>query len=295
MVNTLIHIKDNICKTLYSQGYDKFESQTVMMRILESVLGLNMTQLLLLDKDTILTQREENKIECIMRDLCSGRPLQYILGKADFYKHSILVDSNVLIPRPETEELCDLIIKTFSVYRHPLRLLDIGTGSGCIAYTLAYELTSDDTIIAIDISENALSVAKSNFALLPNDKARVSALKDDVFNTSIPKIPFDIIVSNPPYIMPKEADDMKTQVKDYEPNIALFAPIEEPTAYYRAIGLMVKNGYLLEDGSLWLEINPLLCDDTIKTLADSANIDSSEIVKIKDLSGKNRFLHYKKK
>ena len=186
-------------------------------------------------------------------------PLQYILGKARFHGHSFAVTPATLIPRPETEQLVDMIVD-----QNPgsdLRVLDIGTGSGCIAISLARALKFAH-VTATDISPQALAVAQQNAAAL---KTRVSFVQQDILTTQAPREAWDIIVSNPPYITMSERSAMERNVLDYEPGSALFVPDDNPMLYYRPIAAYASLA-LASAGRLYLEINRAMGSQVVQTL-----------------------------
>ncbi|GAA3625474.1 peptide chain release factor N(5)-glutamine methyltransferase [Flavivirga jejuensis] len=190
------------------------------------------------------------------------RPLQYILGNTEFYGLPFKVNEHVLIPRPETEELVEWIVKEQSqVNNRNLKIIDIGTGSGCIAISLAKNLP-DAKIYALDISEGALSIASKNAKLNAVD---IEFVKADILNYDSHAIEFDIIVSNPPYIRELEKNMMKPNVLDNEPHLALFVADENPLQFYEAIiKFAIKN--LNKNGQVFFEINEYLGNDMIQLL-----------------------------
>jgi len=189
------------------------------------------------------------KLHDITSRLLAQEPIQYILGKAQFHGHEFTVTPATLIPRPETEQLVDIIVD-----ENPdsdLRVLDIGTGSGCIAVSLALALKWAQ-VTAIDISQDALDIAKENAV---TNKAKVQYLKADALKlTTLPCEPLDIIVSNPPYVCDSERSGMENNVLDYEPHTALFVPDDDPLRFYRAIARYAANA-LAPGGRIYLEIN----------------------------------------
>lgn len=220
-------------------------------------------------------------LEDDLRRLIAGEPVQYVLGFAEFYSRRFKVSPEVLIPRPETEELVEAVILARGS-EAGLKVLDLCTGSGCIAWTLALEL-HDAEVTAVDISAHALDVARGQF------EGRVDFVQADVLAETLPlEGPFDVIVSNPPYILDEEKFGMRKNVLDYEPDIALFAPDSDPLAFYRAIARHAA--CLLAPGGLAvLEINPLLSAQTA-ALYDgffSVNI-------LKDISGRARFVTFRR-
>lgn len=220
---------------------------------------------------------------CVHR-LKDNEPFQYILGSTEFYGLEILCDRRALIPRPETEELVDWIVKDHASSQ-PLKMLDLCTGTGCIALALKSLFTTSN-VAGIDVSENALALAKENSLKNSLDvsfyKVDLLQIKDDDF----PQFQFDIWVSNPPYIPQKEKENMHANVLDFEPEIALFVEDRDPLMFYRIIaeqGLL----HLKKGGKLFFEIHENLGTEMIELLS---NLGYSEVELRKDLQGKNRML-----
>ena len=235
-----------------------------------------------------LSIEESNKLEEAIQSLLDHRPLQYIIGNAQFMDHIFLVDNNVLIPRPETEELVSWILDDYSEIKKPYKLLDLGTGSGCIAISLANSNTFFD-VSALDISQDALTVAKKNATHL---NAAVTFYKANILELdNWESSGFDILVSNPPYIPPNERKNMKSNVLDFEPELALFVPQDNPLIFYHAIiQFAIKN--LRKDGQLYFEINPNYLKDLNFFLLNTGNFSISSR---KDVFGKTRFIRAIKK
>lgn len=218
--------------------------------------------------------------EAILR-LNRGEPLQYILGSCGFYGRTFFVSPDVLIPRPETELLVSFVIDN---PRRPSRgtMLDIGTGSGCIAITLALELPGF-TVSGTDIDSKALEVAKRNAAHL---NAPVQFIQHDILSNETPFTNLDVILSNPPYIQEKERSTLAKNVIDYEPELALFVPDSDPFIFHRAISEKAKST-LKPGGLLMLEINEKFGAETAAVLAASG---FTHIAVLKDLDKKDRFV-----
>ena len=249
--------------------------------LLEDVFGLTLTDVCggALEK---MSPSDKQKLATLKARLQKGEPVQYITGKAPFCGRFFHVEPGVLIPRPETEELVDIVISAMSVGSRPLNILDIGTGSGCIAISLA--LQKDTNVTAWDISEKALAIASKNAEML---KATVSFECRDILKVSCPQEPYwDIIISNPPYICKKEAVLMEANVLDHEPHEALFVPDEEPLLFYEAIGKYAQQG-LKQNGLLAFEINPLYANQLSNTLSHQGFHDISIV---NDSFGKQRFI-----
>ena len=280
-------------KTELLPVYDEEELYAIFELVCEHYLGYSKTDTRL-NFQANLNQSDVLKIYDTAKALKTGTPIQYVFGEADFYSLKFNVNSSTLIPRPETEELVDLIIKQFKQEtrnNQTINILDIGTGSGCIPITLKKHL-SHANVSAIDISEKALEVAKSNAI---KNKVEVEFVKLDVFSnfpSSILYSPFSIIVSNPPYVLNSEAKSMDARVLEHEPHLALFVEDNDPIIFYRhIIDLCTK--YLEEKGYLYFELNPLYAND-VKNYANACKIfNFTEI--INDMSGKQRFLKAQKK
>ncbi|MDY6437982.1 MAG: peptide chain release factor N(5)-glutamine methyltransferase [Prevotella sp.] len=274
--------------------YPATEAQAVVRMLLEELAGLSLADLYAGGIDR-LDDAQRQQIERGMARLEEGEPIQYVLGRACFCGRSFAVAPGVLIPRPETEELCRLIIDT-----HPsesLHILDIGTGSGCIAITLALEMP-DAEVEAVDISPEALAIAEANAARLG---AQVSFHQYDILSEDSPPLgsgrewvapstpKYDIIVSNPPYICERERADMERNVLDYEPHTALFVPDDDPLLFYRTIGQKALT-MLVPGGILCFEINPLYCDQLIELLRSQGY---GKVEAVSDSFGKRRFVKAK--
>ncbi len=214
---------------------------------------------ILLRKDTVLPDFIVEKINKVVIELLDRRPIQYIFNNTYFHGHNFYVDGSVLIPRPETEELVDMIIDENK--ESDLKVLDAGTGSGCIAISLALAMKFP-TVDAIDISENALDVARRNAQTL---KAKVNFHKCDITDMPAAQNAYDIIVSNPPYIAESEKRQMDKNVLDYEPQTALFVPDNDPLKFYRALSNYGKSA-LKNGGRIYFEINSRFPDEITELL-----------------------------
>ncbi|MDE6692631.1 MAG: peptide chain release factor N(5)-glutamine methyltransferase [Muribaculaceae bacterium] len=258
------------------------EADTMSKMIIEDVKGYTPVELVIhanreLEPETIA------RIRRIADRVAEGEPLQYVLGKAWWHGRIFTVNPSVLIPRPETSQLVDMIENDHRG-KEDLRVLDIGTGSGCIAVTLALDLPFA-RVVAIDISRQALQTAECNAKAL---KAKVRFEHIDVFDidrSSLRDARLDIIVSNPPYILESEREEVDAMVKDHEPDTALFVDDDHSIDIYRKIiGYAATN--LDTGGRLYLEINPL-CADMIKRALEETGLDDAEI--IRDYKGVKRF------
>lgn len=235
---------------LYGNG----EARAVTDYVLDVSFGLSKADILCgaVEEMTAEKTAELNKI---FGRLMEGEPVQYVLGRAEFSGRWFNVRPGVLIPRPETEELCAWITADSKASASP-KVLDIGTGSGCIAITLQLDMP-ESKVTAWDISADALDVARENAKQLG---ANVSFVKQDALNAK-PEGEWDVIVSNPPYICEKEKKDMAVNVLEHEPHTALFVPDADPLLFYRAITRLAVQT-LSKGGRLYFEINPIYADDT---------------------------------
>ena len=232
-----------------------------------------------LNPNDILSGDIASRILEVLDELKKGNPVQYVIGEADFLDMVFEVNAEVLIPRPETEELVHWIISNNK--NNSPKVLDIGTGSGCIAISLAKYL-SDAQVTALDVSENAIKVAKRN-ALI--NHVNVDFIKGDILEIyEIAGAPFDIIVSNPPYVREQEKQLMNRNVTDFEPHLALFVSDNDPLLFYRTIAQKSRN-WLNPNGQLYFEINEAFGNE-IKDLLISNGYSDVEIRK--DINGKDR-------
>jgi release factor glutamine methyltransferase len=223
------------------------------------------------------------KLEEVINELNYGKPIQYILGREDFYGRSFIVNNAVLIPRPETEELVKQVISVVKAnnWTKP-KILDVGTGSGCIPITLALEIANSD-VYATDISADALAVARKNASGL---NASVQFFQHDILTEKLTISALDIITSNPPYIAASEKDLMNKNVLEFEPHLALFVSDQDPLIFYKAL-LSQAQATLKSGGLLIVEINERFGDE-VKNLFDHEGFSNTII--IKDLSGKSRMV-----
>jgi len=267
-------------KTELAAYYPDTEISGFIRLLSESVLGMSYTDMIL-KKDRIVTAEEINTITEIVDRLKKHEPIQYILGETEFYGLTLEVNPAVLIPRPETEELVHLIVK--SQIPSQAKILDIGTGSGCIALALKNELP-DSIVMGVDISEAALETAKKN--ALKNE-LDVEFKLADILNWkdySWPKM--DVIVSNPPYVRELEKEKMEKNVLAFEPEGALFVSDNDPLIFYKAIAEFAQEN-LLNKGRLYFEINEYLGVE-MKGLVKSLGF--SEVNLHQDINGRNRML-----
>ena len=278
-------------KTELGSIYDTNELYAIFELVCEHYLGYSKTDTRLKFQEN-LNQSDVLKIYDTAKALKTGMPIQYIFGEADFYNLKFKVNNSTLIPRPETEELVDLIIKSQTTDNiAPTTILDIGTGSGCIPIALKKNIPNSK-VTGIDISEQALEVAKSNAT---KNNVDVEFIKLDIlspFDLSLITHHLSLIVSNPPYVLNSEAKQMDARVLEHEPHLALFVKDTDPIIFYkRIIDLCTK--HLEEKGHLFFELNPMYANDVKKYANDSKIFNFTEIVK--DMSGKERFLKAQKK
>jgi release factor glutamine methyltransferase len=260
--------------------YDTQEATSLVNWLLEHHLGLRKVDMMHFLEEKELPQKLWDDFDRLKK----GEPIQYILGKAPFYGHEFLVNSYTLIPRNETEELVHLILKE---NKSPgLKVLDIGTGTGCIPISLALELNKAE-VYGLDISKEALEVAHQNAKLL---HAEVSFLKCNILEELPPVEDLDILVSNPPYIPEMGKAEMHRNVLDFEPELALFVPNEDPLLFYRVIAEKGKK-LLKPGGKLYFEIHEEFGADVLSLLEEK---EYDELRLLKDLNGKDRMITAKK-
>ena len=264
--------------------YDSREIEGITRIIFEDVLLWQPIDIVMRENEP-LPEFFDNRLASIINRLKQHEPLQYILGKARFHGHSFAVTPATLIPRPETEQLVDMIVD--ENLGSDLQVLDIGTGSGCIAISLARALTFAQ-VTATDISRAALEVAQQNAATL---KTRVKFLEQDILSCRAPSEVWDIIVSNPPYITEQEKAAMERNVLDYEPASALFVPDNDPMLFYRPIASYASRA-LKNGGRLYLEINRAMGNLVCDTLQRAG---LSNIQVHNDFNGNVRFVTATKK
>ena len=286
--------------------YDAGEAQAIVRTVLDVKYGITLTDIIC-GKVNELSADEERKLEEIIIRLQKGEPVQYVLGEADFAGRTFRVEPGVLIPRPETAELCqwiekDMIEKSIvssgdspedspedSSGNSPQAtddaklILDICTGSGCIAITLGLNIPNSE-VTGWDISEDALRIAQGNVEMMKAGNVRIE--HQDAL--ALPKVAeaADLIVSNPPYICEKEKADMEKNVLEHEPSLALFVPDEDPLKFYRAIAEYASSA-LKSGGALYFEINPIYEKETRKMLL---KLDFKDIETKEDAFGKKRMM-----
>lgn len=263
------------------QAYPMGEARALYELIMETRFALTRTDLLL-GKDTTLSATDQAELVEIVERVAKREPVQYVLGQETFCGHTFRVAPGVLIPRPETQQLVRLVQRQMPARS---RILDIGTGSGCIAVTLAL---SGYSVTAFDISSDALAIARQNAAGL---SAEVRFRQEDILSPAVTDETWDAIVSNPPYICQSEAKDMEDNVLRHEPHLALFVPDEDPLLFYRAIAAYGQT-HLTDGGRLFFEINRAYARQTSEMLTQTGYI-GVEI--IKDQYDNDRFVCARKK
>lgn len=260
-------------------NYSDKELISIAYIVIEEILGLNKINVII-NNTNVISTNDEVKIKEIIKDLIANKPIQYILGKANFFNLSFIVNKHVLIPRQETEQLINWILN----YEFN-SVLDIGTGSACIPISLAKNSTAN--ITAIDISSNAIKIAKKN---ADNYNLNITFLCEDIFKFN-PDSKFDLIVSNPPYVLESEMKKMHKNVLNFEPHNALFVEDSDPLIFYNYIAQFAFK-YLNSKGALFFEINESFGVE-IKLILNKLDFVNIELKK--DLNGKDRMIKAIKK
>jgi release factor glutamine methyltransferase len=276
--------------------YDANETEAITLLVVSEITGLSKGKIKAFP-EAELSSPKSKKLENLLKQLQTGKPVQYVLGTTEFYGLPFYVNPSVLIPRPETEELvewvtsvCNEQLEADTGKQQVINILDIGTGSGCIAISLKKSL-SVANVLAIDISGNALLTAKQNAELNTVD---INFIKADILNPGVQlkshishlQSPIALIVSNPPYVTLHDKTKMHLNVTGFEPHSALFVPEDDPLVFYKAIAdFAVKN--LASNGLLFFEINESLGKETVDLLTDKGFID---IELRKDMSGRDRMV-----
>ena len=287
--------------------YDAGEAQAIVRTVLDVEYGMTLTDIIC-GKVNELSSDEERNLEEIITRLQNGEPVQYVLGEADFAGRTFHVEPGVLIPRPETAELCQWIEEDVSSLKADERkqILDICTGSGCIAITLGLTIPNSE-ITGWDISEDALRIAQGNVEMLKAGNVRIeyqdalmlpkaaeaeeaAEISEATKSESSLSKGWNVIVSNPPYICEKEKADMEKNVLEHEPSIALFVPDEDPLKFYRAIAEYASSA-LKPEGALYFEINPIYEKETREMLEE---LGFKDIETKEDAFGKKRMMKAKK-
>ncbi|MEI7508004.1 MAG: peptide chain release factor N(5)-glutamine methyltransferase [Flavobacterium sp.] len=275
--------------------YDEMEIESFFYNVLESFHNLKRIDLAL-NPDMEIEAIQLPRWETVLNELKKQKPIQYILGETEFYGLPFLVNKNTLIPRPETEELVEwIVIESKKSIVEKLKILDIGTGSGCIAISLAKNLPNA-AVFAIDVSGEALIIAKKNAEVneavinfIATDILSIDNLNQLTSQNSQLTTTFDIIVSNPPYVRNLEKTEIKPNVLEYEPHLALFVEDNDALLFYRKIA-QLANKSLSENGKLYFEINQYLGKETIALLE---GMGFKNIVLKKDIYGNDRMISCK--
>ena len=262
--------------------YNKNEINSLYKTVFSEILNLKFEKILISDNLTI-NNFSVRKLHKIILRLKNYEPIQYIIGKTEFYYLPFFVNKNVLIPRPETEELVDLIINE-NKNKKNLSILDVGTGSGCIITALSKNLDCK-LCQAIDISSKALKIAENN-SILNNQK--INFIKLDILSATINnfKSKFNIIVSNPPYVTESQKKQMAKNVLNFEPQKALFVDDENPLIFYKKIAVLASK-LLSKEGRLYFEINEIYANETLK-IVENLNFKKTSV--IKDFNNKPRII-----
>ena len=263
--------------------YDAGEAESFFYLILEENQKLKRIDLAL-QPDVVFSEEEIVVWNSILAKLKKEIPIQYLLGKTSFYGLHLEVNHNVLIPRPETEELVEWILESqkSKVESQNIRILDIGTGSGCIAIALAKNLPNDK-VFAVDVSDKALATAKKNAEI---NAVSVTFINQNILKTENLEQQFDIIVSNPPYVRNLEKEEIKKNVLDNEPHLALFVADDDALIFYRKISKLAQKN-LSKNGQLFFEINQYLGPETVALLAE---LYFKNIELRKDMYGNDRMI-----
>lgn len=259
-----------------SHLYTESESALLFSVFVERITGFEARLQRRFYHQQLLLQDEE-QLNTVLKDLKSGKPYQQILGEALFFGKKFLVDENVLIPRPETEELLELAVER--IKNQEFKILDVGTGSGIIPIILKNAFPEAE-VSALDISEKALETAKKNAALHRSD---IHFFQMD-FLKEFPSETYDIIISNPPYIARSEESEIADSVKEFEPKTALFSPVEDALIFYRKIAEFAQTN-LTEQGMIFMEINQKYGNETLELFKDFRTAELHL-----DISGNNRII-----
>ncbi|MEO8712070.1 MAG: peptide chain release factor N(5)-glutamine methyltransferase [Parafilimonas sp.] len=278
---TILQAAKNLSVQLM-QLYDDREAIKIADMIMEKTTGLSRTERLI-NKELLLTETQQHQLQDFTKQLLQHTPIQYVLHEAWFVGMKYYVDEHVLIPRTETEELVEVVLSEIS--NENLSILDIGTGSGCIAISLKKKLPTLDCY-ALDISDEALNIAQKN-AIKNNVEIKFFQANILNFKTDKPLPLFDIIVSNPPYIKQNEASEMHPNVLLFEPQLALFVPDNDPLFFYKAISDFSLQNLKAGSGKLYVEINEMM-GEKVKALFEEKGFIKVKIKK--DIQGKERIV-----
>lgn len=280
-IMTILELKTLFTENL-SSHFTTSEGAELYSIFIEKELGYNKFQQRQSENE-ILSEKQIENFRALISELKTGKPFQQILGETEFYGLKFFVDENVLIPRPETEELLELAIekiKARSLKSEVIKILDIGTGSGIIPIVLKKHFPQAE-ISAIDFSEKALKTAKRNADF---HEVEINFIHQDYLNADLTEI-YDVIISNPPYIGMEEEVEIADSVKEFEPKMALFSPTSNALIFYEKIAKDCEN-HLAKNGLVFLEINQKLGNETRELFVDVL----SEVELLKDISGNERFV-----
>lgn len=283
MIGFNLHKTKRHFTEVLTETFPQREAEQLMRILLEDLFSIDLKQQLM-EPDLRIDEFQYHQLEEAVKRLLTGEPVQYVTGVARFGDLLIKVSPDVLIPRPETEELVQMICAVLPKEK-PLRIWDIGTGSGCIAIALAKYFENAE-VVGFDVAEEALKMAKQN---AESSGVKVTFVHDDVlhptseyFNQSV-----DLVVSNPPYVCDSERNAMERNVLDWEPDKALFVPDADPLLFYRNI-LQLAKDQLTPDGQVWFEINERMGEEMLE-LSHDFGFSKTEI--LEDFAGKTRFVH----
>ena len=281
-----IEVANRLLLSSLSELYDERESASISSMVLEHLTGMP-KNLRLLQKKDLLSAKQEELLRSYIQELVNHRPVQYVLNEAWFGPMPFYVDENVLIPRPETEELVNWLLKDNSLRGPGTIIMDIGTGSGCISVYIKKK-RKDFNVLGFDISEAALEIAKKN---AENQDVHIHFFQCDIRDQKQwEKIPaMHIIISNPPYIPEKQKQILEKHVRDFEPGLALFVPDDDPIIFYKLIGHMALQK-LMSGGALFLEIH----HDYAKEIMEWYEKNGFSLELRKDFSGNNRMIKAEK-
>jgi release factor glutamine methyltransferase len=271
--------------------YTESELQNIINWIFEKQLKLNLSQLIS-NSSIRVNQSDLILLEQMCYKLKEHTPIQYVLGEAEFYHLKFKVNKSVLIPRPETEELVDMVIKKFKT-QAPLHILDVGTGSGCIPISIKKNMPAAN-MYGLDVSDAALEVAKFNAT---QNKTDVNLFKANVLAENVAEIilnqtknqKIDVLISNPPYVLQSEKEGLHNRVKNYEPHLALFVDDPDPILFYRKIALLAKK-ILSDKGVIYFECHTNYAEAVFQLLTE---MNFSQVYLLKDMAGLNRFVNTK--
>lgn len=275
-MRSLKEIYEKTCAEIWF--YSKDEAREIAFLLLQKLWGISRTDILVGETDL-----DTRPLEFYIERINQGEPVQYILGEAWFMNRHFEVNPSVLIPRPETEEMVSRVSSLT-----PKTVLDLGTGCGCISVTLALEIAGT-AVYAIDISDHALATAESNARA---HQAEVTFAQANIldFENPFEVDTFDLIISNPPYVKENEKPEMRKNVLDFEPHLALFVPDQDPLVFYRHIA-EIGFRHLAPRGAIWVEINSYLGEETAAVFRERGY---GHVRLLKDFFGKERFLEIRK-